>query len=68
MKELLFTLLAVILLASCVQVIEPCDGLEGMDRFTEEAIDRCGCPDGDKTPEFIEIPECDEDSNIVREK
>lgn len=36
----------------------PCDELEGTARFTPDAIERCGCPDEDKVPTWMEIPEC----------
>ena len=41
----------------------PCDQLEGMDRLTTEAVDRCGCPDEDKVPEWYVIPECEGEIN-----
>lgn len=36
----------------------PCDQLKGMDRFTPDVIERCGCPDENKVPVWMEIPEC----------
>ena len=36
----------------------PCDQLKGMDRLTEEAVERCGCPDEDKVPAWYVIQGC----------
>jgi hypothetical protein len=37
-----------------------CSTLEGSDRFTDEALSKCGCPACDKVPSFGGLPaECD---------
>jgi len=33
-----------------------CNTLEGNDRFTDEALSKCGCPDCDKVPEWGGLP------------
>jgi len=36
-----------------------CEELEGMERFTPATIDRCGCPDPQKIPQWITIAGCE---------
>jgi len=37
-----------------------CAGLEGENRFTDEALSKCGCPDCDLVPSWSGLPaECD---------
>lgn len=33
---------------------------EGTERFHPEEVEESGCPDPDKVPVWIEIPECEE--------
>lgn len=54
------TVLILILACLIVGVIVSLDRREpiGMDRFSPSMIEKHGCPDSDKIPAFMIIPEC----------
>jgi hypothetical protein len=56
-------LISIVLLVTVACEVEDPSSLpesapEGTERFTPENIEKYGCPDKDKVPEWVEIPEC----------